>query len=440
MAPVRLAISSFEWQKLSMRLALMLSVVSPRPACWGAVLSIILLSACSNSPFHKSVPEPDISRAVVTGFPASIRNWADESPDTAESMVMERLAAYRAAHQDFYKKKGKYPPLHYLAISGGAYDGAFGAGLVNGWTASGTRPDFAIVTGISTGALIAPFVFIGPRYDGMVKKLFTTATTDSILRSSAIDVLDGLTGGLALTDNTPLAERIRESITSTIMIEIAAEHRRGKRLYIGTTNMEAQRGVIWDIGAIATSGHPDSLKLIHQVMLASASIPGVFQPVFIDVEVDGTHYSEIHADGGVVSQVFLYPLKLQQNVVEEFKKYKLERHVYVLRNSKVTPEYKALSPGFFTLSKRSIETLTKYDGIGDLYRLYLGTQRDGIDFNLAHVPPEFKEEPNELFDPVYMTKLFDVGYTYGKQAKSVWLKKPPGADYAPSMMMMLLTQ
>ncbi len=423
-----------------MRYALTFFESSARQASWAVVMCCLLLSACSSSPFHKSVPEADVSRAVVAGFPASIRNWADESPDTAETMVMERLASYRAAHQDYYKEKGKYPPLHYLAISGGAYDGAFGAGLVNGWSDSGTRPDFAIVTGISTGALIAPFVFIGPRYDGMVKQLFTTATTDSILRSSAFDVLDGLTGGLALSDSTPLAERIRESITPTIMMEIAAEHRRGKRLYIGTTNMEAQRGVIWDIGAIATSGHPDALNLIHQVMLASASIPGVFQPVFIDVEVDGKRYSEIHADGGVVSQVFLYPLKLQRNVIEEFKKYKLERHVYVLRNSKITPEYKALSPGFFTLSKRSIETLTKYDGIGDLYRLYLGTQRDGIDFNLAYVPETFKEEPNELFDPIYMTKLFNVGYSYGKEPASTWLKKPPGADYAPETMRMLLTQ
>lgn len=413
-------------------------LLTARYASWALTLCSLMLAACSTSPFHKSVPEADVSRAVVAGFPATIRNWADESPDTAETMVMERLASYRAAHQDYYKAKGKYPPLHYLAISGGAYDGAFGAGLVNGWTASGTRPDFAIVTGISTGALIAPFVFIGPRYDATVKQLFTTATTDSILRSSAFDVLDGLTGGLALTDNTPLAERIRDAITPTIMMEIAAEHRRGKRLYIGTTNMEAQRGVIWDIGAIANSGNPDALSLIHQVMLASASIPGVFQPVFINVEVDGQRYSEIHADGGVVSQVFLYPLKLQRDIIEEFKKYKLERHVYVLRNSKINPEYRALTPGFFTLSKRSIETLTKYDGIGDLYRLYLGTQRDGIDFNLAYVPESFKEEPNELFDPVYMGKLFDVGYAYGTQATSVWLKKPPGADYAPSMMMLMM--
>lgn len=403
---------------------------------WLAIVALSLsLAACSTTPLHSAVPEATSADAVVSGFGPDIRFWADESPPNIGALVMDRISAYRAHYEGYYAQHKRYPPLHYLAISGGAYDGAFGAGLLTGWSASGTRPEFAIVTGVSTGALIAPFVFIGPQYDDKVKELFTTATTDSIFMSSVFDVLDGVTGGLALTDSSPLETRIAATITPEIMAEIATEHKKGKRLYIGTTNMEAQRGVIWDIGAIASSGNPNALALIHQVMLASAAIPGVFRPVFIDVEVGGTHYSEIHADGGVVSQVFIYPLKLQRSVIEEFVKYRLERHVYVVRNSKVNPEYKPLEPGFFSLSKRSIETLTKYQGIGDLYRLYVGTQRDGIDFNLAYIPPSFKEKSTELFDPVYMGKLFDTGYAIGNQPTLPWIKKPPGAEYVPSMMM-----
>ncbi len=392
---------------------------------------LLLLSACATIPSHTSVPESQGAEISVSGFPASIRFWADEAPPNIGPMIRERIAAYRTANQDYYKKYRSYPALHYLAISGGAYDGAFGAGLLYGWSKSGKRPDFELVTGVSTGALIAPFVFIGPEYDETIKKLFTTTNSDSIFMSSAWNVLEGITGGLAITDNTLLATKIEEAITPEIMQKVAAEHRKGKRLFIGTTNIEAQRGVIWDIGAIASSGNPDALKLIHQILLASASIPGVFSPVFIEVEADGKRYSEIHADGGVTSQVFIYPLKLQRSVIDEFVKYDLDRHLYIIRNSKITPEYKSLEPGFFALSRRSIETLTKYQGLGDLYRLYVGAQRDGLDYNLAYIPTEFKAESKEVFDPSYMSKLFDLGYEMGNQPNP-WMKKPPGVDYLPA--------
>ena len=391
---------------------------------------LLFVSACATIPLHTAVPESVSNQASVSGFPANIRFWADEAPPNIGGLIKERLAAYRAANQIYFEQHHAYPPLHYLAISGGAYDGAFGAGLLSGWSQTGRRPDFELVTGVSTGALIAPFVFIGPEYDAKIKELFTTTNSDNIFMSSAWNVLDGITGGLALTDNAPLAKKIEEAITPEIVEKVAAEHRKGKRLFIGTTNIEAQRGVIWDIGAIASSGNPDALKLIHQILLASASIPGVFSPEFIDVEAGGKHFSEIHADGGVTSQVFIYPLKLQRSVIDEFRQYHLERHLYIIRNRKITPEYKPLEPGFFALSRRSIETLTKYQGLGDLYRLYVGTQRDGIDYNLAYIPADFSAESKEVFDPEYMSKLFDLGYATGKQP-NLWMKKPPGVDYLP---------
>lgn len=393
-----------------------------------ALAALLVLAACATVPDHTPVPAALSTQALVKGFPRDIRFWADEAPPNLGPLVDERLAEYRLAHADYFAVHHRYPPLHYLALSGGAYDGAFGAGFIAGWTAKGNRPEFALVTGVSTGALIAPFVFIGPDYDDKLHELFTNTRTDNIFMTGFAEILSGVTGGLAITDNTPLAQRIEENVTPEIMEKIAAEHRKGKRLFIGTTNIEAQRGMIWDIGAIACSGNPDALKLIHEVLLASASIPGVFSPVFINVEVDGKQYSEIHADGGVTSQVFIYPLKLKRSVIDEFVRYRLERHLYVVRNSKVTPEYKPLQPGFFALSRRSIETLTKYEGLGDLYRLYVGAQRDGIDYNLVYIPPEFDAEPTEVFDPDYMKKLFALGYDMGKAPK-IWQKKPPGVDY-----------
>lgn len=393
-----------------------------------SILVLILLTGCATIPLHTPVPEEKNASTLLPGFPPNIRFWADEAPPNVGDLISERLKAYRAANAEYYKKNKSYPALHYVAISGGAYDGAFGAGFISGWSEAGTRPKFAIVTGVSTGALIAPFVFIGSEYDSKLKQLFTTTSSENIFVAGISSVLSGITGGLAVTDSGPLAKRIEENVTEEVMKRIAEEHKKGKRLFIGTTNMEAQRGVIWDIGAIANSGNPESLKLIHKVLLASASIPGAFSPVFINVEVDGKKYSEIHADGGVTSQVFIYPLKLRRSVIDEFLKYHLDRHLYIVRNSKVNPEYKELEPGFFALSIRSIETLAKYQGLGDLYRLYVGAERDGLDYNLVYIPPDFKEKPKEVFDPEYMKKLFDLGYEMGMKP-NVWQKKPPGVDY-----------
>jgi predicted acylesterase/phospholipase RssA len=387
------------------------------------------LSACSGVPAHHPVPVALTSQAVVTGFPANIRFWADESPGFADTIINERLEQYRAAHADYYLEHKAYPPLNYLAISGGANDGAFGAGFLSGWTASGTRPDFEMVTGVSTGALIAPFVFIGPQYDDKLHDLYTHTATNGIFESSLFKVLEGLTGGLAVTDNKPLVKMIDANITPEVMAAIAVEHRKGKRLFIGTTNMEAQRGVIWDIGAIANSGNPGALELIRNIVLASVSVPGIFEPVFIHVQVGDQHYDEIHADGGVVSQVFIYPLKLKRSVVDAFIHNGLERRLYVLRNGKIVPQYSKQELSLFALTSRSFETFTKYQGLGDLYRLYLSAQRDGVDFNLVNIPDSFDAESKQLFDPVYMGKLYDTGYAMGLHADLAWEKKPPGVDY-----------
>lgn len=391
--------------------------------------TLLGLSACSSVPEHHPVPAAESSLAVVTGFPADIRFWADEAPPFADAIVSERLDQYRATYADYYQAHGEYPPQNYLAISGGADDGAFGAGFLSGWSASGTRPDFTMVTGVSTGALIAPFVFIGTKYAEKLRDLYTNTSTNGIFHSSFFSVLEGLTGGLAVTDNGPLVKMIDANITPEVMADIAAENKKGKRLFIATTNMEAQRGVIWDIGTIANSGNPDALNLIRKIILASVSVPGIFAPVFFNVQVGDKHYDEIHADGGVVSQVFIYPLKIKRSVIDEFSRYHLQRRLYVLRNGKIVPQYDAQELSLFGLTRRSFETFTKNQGLGDLYRLYVAAKRDGMDFNLVYIPDSFNAESKQLFDPVYMSKLYQVGYSLGEHADTAWQKTPPGVDY-----------
>lgn len=392
----------------------------------------IMLNACAAIPQHYGVPEQKTNQTQVKDFPDTIRFWADEAPKGYTDMIATRSAIYREQNKDYFKAHGSYPPLHYVAISGGAYDGAFGAGLLAGWSKSGTRPEFTLVTGVSTGALIAPFVYIGQKYDKKLEEIYTNTTTNNILITSVWGFLDGITGGLSLVDSSPLEHSIKTNITKKVMAEIAAENKKGKRLYIATTNMEAQRGVIWDIGEIASSGNPKALNLIHKIMLASASIPGVFSPVFIDVTAGNTHYTEMHVDGGVTAQVFAYPIKQAKETIEQLTRYHIPRNLYIIRNSKITPEYKNLDPWALTLSARSLETLIKYQGIGDLYRLYVATQRDGINYHLATIPADFKEKSNELFDQNYMTKLYHVGYQMG-QNPHVWMTTPPGVEYAHSV-------
>lgn len=394
-----------------------------------SLVLILFLAGCgSGLGPYKSVPEASINQTIVSGFPKDIRLWGDEAPTDIQDVILRRISRHQQQYADYYKLYKSYPPMNYLALSGGGNDGAFGAGLLYGWTETGRRPEFSIVTGVSTGALIAPFAFLGSRYDEVLKREYTTLKSDNIFMGDFWTVFDGLTGGLALTDNSPLSKRLDELITPQLFAEIAAEHKKGRRLLIGTTNVEAQRSMIWNIGAIATSNNPKGLELFKKILLASAAVPGAFAPVFIDVNVDGKEYQETHVDGGVTSQVFLYPLQSVKADHQLFAKYGIKRNLYIIRNAKILPEYKSIRPSIVSLSQRSLETLIKNQGIGDLYRLYIGAYRDGIDYNLAYIPTDYKEQSKEIFDPVYMSKAFALGQAMGKEPSS-WHKDPPGVAY-----------
>lgn len=392
------------------------------------ILVLLTLAGCGTVPPHRALPDNFKGMAAITGYPAAIRSWGDEASENLDTAIADRITAYKKLHAAEYDRDKKYPAMNYLAISGGANNGAFGAGIVSGWTQARNRPDFSIVTGVSTGALIAPFAFLGPKYDDRLKEVFTTLNSSNIYSDDVLTLLDGVTGGLALADNTPLLREIQRTITPELFVEIAEEHRKGRRLYIGTSNLEAQRSVIWDIGAIANSGNPGALALFHKIMLASAAVPGVFKPVFINVTVGGKTYQEIHADGGVTAQVFLFPLQTRKADRDLFLESKIGRNLYIIRNNKIVPEYKPLEPGLVSVSKRSLETLIKYQGLGDLYRLYIGAQRDGVDYHLVHIPSDFREESKEAFDPTYMSALHDVGYAMGR-AGDMWESAPPGVKY-----------
>jgi predicted acylesterase/phospholipase RssA len=383
-----------------------------------ATLVVLCLAAgCAGAPARAPVPLELIRQAAIPGVPDA-RFFGDATPEfvlrTLETATDAELA------RNFEGIYGK--PHSYLAISGGGANGAYGAGFLAGWSAAGTRPEFSMVTGISTGALTAPFAFLGADYDDELKTLYTTTTTDEIAKPK------GMIAGFfseAMTDTQPLRALIERYISAEVIAAVAAEHRRGRRLWIGTANLDVGRPVIWNLGAIAASNYTEKARLIHDVLQASAAIPVAFPPVLVSVEADGRTYDEMHVDGGTSQQVFVYPAAMDWPRILGRLKAVGRPSVYVIRNAFLDADFNGVQRKVLPIASRSISSLIRTQGLGDLYQIYALCLRDNNDFKLAYIPADFIEVAAEDFDPVYMSKLYDFGYNAAMNGYD-WRTTPPG--------------
>jgi len=380
---------------------------------------ILVLAACSYPERSPAVPPTDTPRALPLGL-ANARFFADGDP---KPMMEEAARAYDRQESTRRAEDGptRLPPVYYLAISGGGDDGAFGTGLLNGWAAAGTRPRFNFVTGVSTGALIAPLAFLGSDYDDALARMYTTLTPDRVYRTRMITavVFDD-----AMADTSPLAEVIASYADQKMFDAIAREYQKGRLLLIGTTDLDAERPVIWNIGAIAASGHPGGLELFRKILRASAAVPGVFQPVMVDVEIDGKKYQEMHVDGGTVAQLFIYPASIDISK----SGIRRERHAYVIRNGKLDPNYAASKRQTLSVGGRAISTMLTASGKSDVLRTYFLARRDGIDYNLAYIGSDFRTTSTVPFEPTYMRALYAYGFEQGRDGRA-WHKLPPQLDH-----------
>jgi patatin-like phospholipase len=374
-----------------------------------------------------AVPAAIADRITVLGLPnARFWAWYDVQGEALvreweESLERERAASGLAAADAL-------PPAHFMAVSGGGGDGAFGAGLVCGWFDSGTMPEFKLVTGISTGGLIAPFAFLGGSYIEQLRELYTTIKSQDEIRTlRALNGFYGVVFGEAIADTQPLYRLIARYVNAQMLSDLATAYGKGRILMIGTASLDQQRPIVWNIGAIAASGHTGALELIRKVILASASIPGAFPPVMIDVEADGKHYKEMNVDAGVVQQALLYPMYFGVRASLRYGKLARERHVYILRNARLDPDWASVNPDFLTITQRAVSTMIHYLGYNDVVRIYDMTKRDGMDYNLAYIETDFDRKKNELFDPAYMKALYDYAYEKGRK-KPDWHKAPPILD------------
>ncbi len=389
------------------------------PACLTLAFSVVLLAGCAVAPTRLNPMAKEAQpHATVPGIPGA-RHWGDKAPPGMQKWLAASDEEIATSYGGIMNRQHSY-----LAISGGGADGAFGAGLLVGWTAQGTRPEFTVVTGISTGALIAPFAFLGPKYDGVLRKVYTElSTADLVERRGLLDILRND----SVASTRPLRKLIEQYIDDAVIAELAAEHGRGRSLLIGTTNLDAARPVTWSIGRIAASGAPKAKELIHDVILASASIPGVFPPVKIEVEADGRKYDELHVDGGVTSQVFIYPTGLDWKKVTSRLKVQGRPQLYLIRNSRTDPGFQSIERRLVPIMMRSVSSLIRTQGIGDMATIYFLSRRDGVDFNLAFVPDTFTEVPGETFDREYMRKLFALGHESALKGYP-WITGPVSPD------------
>jgi predicted acylesterase/phospholipase RssA len=311
-----------------------------------------------------------------------------------------------------------------LCLSGGGAFGAFQAGVLVGWTETGTRPEFDSITGVSTGALVAGLAFLGPEFDPQLRRLYTTLTTENIYtKKRAIKGL--LTESLA--DNAPLAKQIESTLTPEVIARMGAEHRKGRRLYIATTDLDGRRPIIWDIGAIADKNEPGSRELIHKLFLASAAIPAFFPPVEVPVEVDGQQYVERHVDGGVTQNVFFRPPQVPPDLrLRPPSEFLYGSDVYVIVAGKIFADAETVKPKTLDIATSSVSTLTYSETRAELVMLYTTCMVAGMNYHLAALPQDFQTPSDAItFEPAMMSKLFEEGRRQ-VLTKTAWRSSPPG--------------
>jgi hypothetical protein len=379
-----------------------------------------LLAGCATAIPRQSPPNAAVAETATIPDMAAARFFGDEVPRDVIAEIRRKLPNLVTHAADTRNANGR-PIVEYLALSGGGSDGAFGAGLLAGWSAHGTRPQFEVVTGVSAGAIIAPFAFLGPAYDRQLAEIWTEYGTSELLTAQ---ILPGLLGGPSLADTSKLAGLVARYVDRKFLRAVAAEYRRGRILLIGTTNLDMQRPVIWNMGEIAASNHPQAPELFHKVIMASAAIPGAFPPVNIPVVAEGKLYEEMHVDGGVTREVFIAPTQLNLKTFDRFYASAPVRRIYIVKNGKLSPEFEAVKPTAITIAARSITTLTKSQGYSDVYRIWRTAVESGADFNVAAIPAGFAVKAKQAFDPEYQRALYQVGFKMGRGGIH-WAKLPP---------------
>lgn len=372
-----------------------------------ASFALLVLGACVSTTHRVALPLR--SSAAGGASPAitveRLRAFGDERPQ----IIREKLLA---------GMRREAPTV--LAISGGADAGAFGAGVLNGWTRAGDRPEFTLVTGVSTGALIAPFAFLGEAYDEHIEAIYTGVSADDIYRAQPLGVLFGS----SLTSTEPLSRLIDRYVTPELLSAVAVEHDRGRRLVVVTTNLDAQRPVLWNMGRIARLGGPAAEELFEKVLLASASIPTVFPPVLVQVSGPDGPSEEMHVDGAVMTQFLVAPEALIAAVEPEFGGRR--GRVYVLVNNLIEPEFEIVEPSALAIAQRAFSSIVKSHTRSSLVGAFAFARRANVTLEISFIGRDFPIRYESPFNPQYMIGLYEYGLRRA-EAGTAWSREIPAA-------------
>ncbi|MCJ2048825.1 patatin-like phospholipase family protein [Methylobacterium sp. J-070] len=372
----------------------------------GALGMAAQVAACGSVP-RVPYTAQQAAFASVPGIPGA-RVYADASVETIAELAANPQRRTRG--------------FTYLALSGGGGDGAYGAGVLNGWTASGRRPEFTLVSGVSTGALIAPFAFLGPAYDPYLTEFYTSGVAGELVASPN---LANVLFGSGLFGDGRLRDLIDRYVTADLLRAVAEEHAKGRRLLVVTTNLDAQRAVIWNMGAIAASGVPNARELFRDVLAASASIPAVFPPQFIDVSAGDARFQEMHVDGSVVTPVFTLPqsLLLRDGRIRTGGK----ADIFVVINGRLEPEFELAKNNTLSIVERSFTTASRARSRATLTATYALARNNGIGFNLTYIDENGpKASAAKGFDTAYMRELYEAGLEKGRTG-TFWQHTVPAA-------------
>lgn len=333
--------------------------------------------------------------------------------ELASSRQADIAAPVRIAGDDtaaFQALIGKAPRAGdpWLVISGGGENGAFAAGILAGWSQSGGRPDFGVITGVSTGALIAPFAFIGQRGDAALREAYTTISASDVFEFGGTDE--------SLTDTWPLKKRIDKAVTADLLKAVAAENAKGRRLLVATTELDSERPVLWDMGAIAQAGTPKALSLFRAIVLASSAVPGIFPPVMIDAaSPDGKTFQEMHADGGTTAPFYLAPAA----AIDGSAGLRLPAsRVYLIVNNKLTPYFQMARRDTLSVLGRSLSAAIKAQTRAALSLSRSFAERSGLDLEVAEIDGRFTKETPAPFDRDYMRALFAHGESLARNGSA----------------------
>jgi predicted acylesterase/phospholipase RssA len=372
----------------------------------------LLLGACAMEP-RVAFTEADQAAAVPLAA-RTIRFWAD-SPGSL----------FQKAARTAVARKGQ--PFTYLALSGGGGGGAYGAGVLNGWSESGNRPEFTVVSGVSTGALIAPFAFLGPAYDARLKKIYTDGEAKSLI--SDPNPLGAIFGG-GLFGSERLRQFVERDVDDDMLAAIASEDAKGRRLLVVTTNLDAQRAVIWDIGAIAASGAPKAYKLCRDVLAASASLPVIFAPQLIDVDANGHSFQEMHVDGGVSTPVFTLP-DMYLFGGKTIATGRAQPQLYVILNKRIDPVFEVVPDQTFKIAERSISAMNRFGTQAALTQTYKFARSKNMGFHMSYIGDDAPKAPGSDFETEAMRNLYGYGYEKARSG-SFWETTLPQIEAAKS--------